>query len=103
MPGEQPDGEERQRLVDGARAVEEEAVVPLAEPEEEARGDEEDGEGRAEKRVELLACVEAPLRRATPAEPAPVVRVERLDLPPVGGEPPPVSQHDDEDESDHPG
>ena len=82
--------------MDRAGAVEEKAVVALAEPQEEAGDDEEDGERGREQRVELLAGVEAPLRRPTPAEPPAVVGVERLDLAPVGSEPAAVAEHQNE-------
>src|SRR6478735_3697628 len=60
---EQADGDEREDVVDGARAVEDEAVVALAEPEEEAGEGEEEREGYGQERVDLLAGVEASLWR----------------------------------------
>src|SRR6476660_322711 len=83
MPGEEEHGEERQQVVDGAGAGEDEAVVALAEPEEEAGEREEAREGDGEDRVHLLTGVEPALRRVAAAQPAAVVAVDRLDLVPV--------------------
>ena len=63
VPDEQADGEEREDVVDGAGAVEDEAVVALAEPEEEAGQREQERERDGQQGVDLLAGVEPPLRR----------------------------------------
>ncbi len=60
MTDEEPYRGERQRLVHDAGAVEEEAVVALAEPEEEPRDGEEQRKSGGEQRVHLLAGVELP-------------------------------------------
>ena len=87
----------------GARAREDEAVVALAEPEEEAREREQQREGDRQEGVDLLAGVEPPLRRLAAAEPAAVVPVDRLDLAPVLDEALAVADDQDHDERDRPG
>ena len=54
-------------------AGEAEARVLLTEPEQETGHAEQDGEPRSEDRVDLLACVEPPLRSLASAEPQQVV------------------------------
>ena len=86
MPDEQAHREEGEHVVDGAGAVEDEAMVALAEPEEETRESEEECEGDGEQRVDLLARVEAALRRPAAREPATVVAIDRRG-PPRGERP----------------
>src|SRR5712692_2220337 len=62
-----------QGVVDEDRAREAEARVSLAVPEQEAGDEEEDGKRCGQGGVQLLAGVEAALRRAPPQEPAAVV------------------------------
>src|SRR5262245_5939468 len=96
VPHEDDQGDPRQGHVHGARAVEEEAVVALPEPQEEARDEKEDREGDREDRVQLLAGIELPLRCVTSDEPAPVVDVEVLDLAPVLAQGAAVTEGEDE-------
>ena len=103
VPDEEEDREQREDVVDGAGAVEDEAVVALAQPEEDAGQGEEQREGDRQQGVDLLAGVEAPLRRPPAGQPAPVVTVDGLDVAPVLGQALAVSGDDDHDDRDHPG
>ena len=81
-----------QPVVQDDRAREAELRVALAEPEQQPRDQEEQREGGGEERVQLLAGVEAALRRRQAArEPAQVVAVEAVDLAGGAQDPAPVA------------
>jgi len=80
MPGEQDEEHVHEPVVDEQRAGETETRVALAVPEQESRDREVDRERGGDRRVELLPGVEPSLRRPFASQPAPVVRVESVEL-----------------------
>jgi hypothetical protein len=89
-------------VVEDDGAVEAEAGVALAEPEQRSRDREEDREGGGERCVQLLPGVEASLRRVCTAQPAPVVGVEDVQVARGGAEAPPVTEDEDCREGEDP-
>src|SRR5919204_2979004 len=87
VAGEQNDGDVHEPVVEQDRVRKPEAGVALAIPEQEARDREQDGESGGDDRVQLLTGVETTRAPAAMQEPAPVVRVEALELADRGGQP----------------
>ena len=100
---EQDERDVHQPVVEDDRAVEAEAVVALAEPEQEAGGGEEDGERGGQDRVQLLAGVEAALRTRDPPQPEAVVAVDDVELARGAPQRAAVAEEDDQPECDRPG
>ena len=102
VPAQQNQGEQRQPVVQQDRAREAKAVVALAEPEQRAGDGEEQREGGGERRVHLLARVEAALRPRLRAQPVQVVVVEPVELAHGRAQAAPVAEHHDQCERDEP-
>ncbi len=99
MPDEQSGRHEREPVVQRDGAREAEARVTLAEPQQQAGEQEQHRERRVERGVDLLAGVEASLRRReAAAQPAHVVVLEDVELACGAQQPAPVAEQRDEHE-----
>ena len=80
-----------------------EAGVALAQPEQHARHEEQEGVGGGERRVQLLAGVETTLRRRPAAEqPASVVAIEAVELARRPQNPAPVARERNQERAARP-
>ena len=99
MADEQAERDVHQAVVQDDRAREPEARVPLAEPEQHAGAEEEQRQRCCDRRVDLLAGVEATLRRRpTARQPAQIVAVEPVELARRAQQSAPVAEEGDQDE-----
>ncbi len=102
MAGDDEQGGVHEPVVDEDRARQPEAGVALAVPEQQTGEEEEDGEGGGNGGVQLLARVEAALRRAAAAQPATVVGVEEVEIARRSAKAAPVAGGSDEQDRARP-
>src|SRR5262245_54606887 len=99
---EEAEGDVHQPVVEQDGAREAEPRVALAEPQQQAGSEEQHGERRGQRGVDLLARVEAALWGVLTAEPAEIVAVEAVDLARGAEDAAPVTEQDDEGEGADP-